>query len=295
MLRIGLSQPAKTLGEKGGARSHEAVTIDRRGPVLALEGTLAVDESRQGTTAERNPYTWCGLGLLVAGVALSLIAFLVLSAQAWLMALGIATLILSFILLALARTVPRLPPEVGRIMLETGMENVTAMVEELGIRSRPTYLPSSLAGGRPRALLPLRADTDAPRTIEALPNRLIVRYGPLPDDVGLLVTTAGSVAATMLESTPTGAAGEFEAALEALLVGRLGAADGVRVTAGNPGVCVEVRGPRITGSPAEAGGCLDSSLAAVIATVAAEAWNRPFAVAGEVRRGRRHIVQMEMR
>ncbi len=61
----------------------------------------------------------------------------------WLTALGICMLIISFILLALGRTIPKLPPEVCTLLLETGIDNMATIVEELGIRTKAVYLPSS--------------------------------------------------------------------------------------------------------------------------------------------------------
>ena len=55
---------------------------------------------------DRNPYIWVGLCLLIVGVALVLMATLVLGFLVWLAALGICLLILSFIMLALAEDSP---------------------------------------------------------------------------------------------------------------------------------------------------------------------------------------------
>ncbi|MFQ6122861.1 MAG: hypothetical protein ACE5LA_07390, partial [Dehalococcoidales bacterium] len=59
----------------------------------------------------KNPYTRVGLVLLIGGSLLALSAYFVFFVI-WLTALGICMLILSFILLALGRTIPKLPPEV---------------------------------------------------------------------------------------------------------------------------------------------------------------------------------------
>ncbi|MFQ6122103.1 MAG: hypothetical protein ACE5LA_03480, partial [Dehalococcoidales bacterium] len=59
----------------------------------------------------KNSYIWAGLGLLIAGSLISLADYFIFLLT-WLTALGICMLILSFILLALGRTIPKLPPEV---------------------------------------------------------------------------------------------------------------------------------------------------------------------------------------
>jgi len=102
----------------------------------------------------KNPYTRAGLGLLVAGSLVSLSAYFILLLT-WLTALGICMLILSFILLTLGRTIPKLSPEVSGLLLETGIDNIATIVEELGIRAKAIYLPSSLTSGKPQALIPL--------------------------------------------------------------------------------------------------------------------------------------------
>ena len=65
---------------------------------------------------KKNPYSWTGLSLLVAGSLVSLSAYFILSLT-WLTALGISMLILSFILLALGRTIPKLSPEASVLLL----------------------------------------------------------------------------------------------------------------------------------------------------------------------------------
>jgi len=252
-----------------------------------------MQEDRGKVRTDRNAYTWTGLGLLVAGAIVVLASMLVLSSLVWLTALGIAMLIIAFILLALARTISRVTPEVGMLLLETGIDNIATVVEELGIRSKPVYLPSSLTGGRPQALIPLHSNPSLPKITSALPRRFIVRYGTGPDDVGLLITTAGTVAADMLESTPSPSATQLESSLASLMVGKLGAADRVRVYVVEPGFRVEIHALRIQSTGTWTHQCLDSSLASVVASVAAEAWNKPFIVAREGQHGRTYTVEIE--
>lgn len=242
----------------------------------------------------RNPYTWVGLCLLIVGAALGLTAFFVLGFVVWLTALGIALLIISFILLALARTIPDIPPEVSLLLMETGADNIAAVVEELGIDSKPVYLPSSVTGGRSRALIPLHSNPSVPQIKTSLPQRLIARYGPDPDDIGLLVTTAGTAATGMLEKKPGASAGELESALTFLVRGRLGAADRVRVANANPELTVVVYGSRIENNGAWSHQCLDSSLASVVASVAAEAFDKPVTVTGEQRHGKRYTIGLRV-
>ena len=138
----------------------------------------------------KNSYTWSGFSLLIAGSLLSPVAYFILHLN-WLTALGISMLILSFLLLALGKTIPKLSPEVCGLLLETGIDNIATIVEELGIKTKAIYLPSSLTSGRPQALIPLHSNSSLPSLTKPLPHRLIVKYGANPDDIGLLMAGIG--------------------------------------------------------------------------------------------------------
>ncbi len=241
----------------------------------------------------RNLYTWTGLGLLVAGSLLSLSAFFIFLIT-WLAAMGIAMLILSLILLVLGSTVPKLSPEVSSLLLETGIDNMAAMVEELGIKAKAIYLPSSLTSGRPQALLPLHSNPSLPQMTQVLPRRLMVKYGSNPDDVGLLVTTAGTTAVGMLESRPGPTLAEIESALNSLFNGILGVADGARVTDHENYISVEIRNPRIEDKATWSQQCLGGALASVVASVVAEAWDKPVTIRREEQQRRKCSIELEV-
>ena len=240
----------------------------------------------------KNPYTWAGLGLLIAGSLVSLSAYFILLLT-WLTALGICMLILSFILLALGRTIPKLPPEVCSLLLETGIDNMTTIVEELGIKTKAIYLPSSLTSGRPQALIPLH-DSPSPPINKALPQRLIVRYGAAPDDIGLLLSTIGSTAIGMLESRPGPTSAELESALTLLLSGILGVADRTRVVNHENHIKVEVDNPRIENKATLFHQCLGGPLASVVASLAAEAWDRPVTIKQEEHHKGKYSIELEV-
>ena len=241
----------------------------------------------------KNPYTWAGLGLLVAGSLVSLSSYFILLLT-WLTALGISMLILSFILLALGRTIPKLSPEVSTLLFETGIDNIASIVEELGIRAKAIYLPSSLTNGRSQALIPLHSNPSLPTITKALPQRLIVRYGANPDDVGLLVTTIGTTVVSMLESRPAPTSTELESALTSLFRGILGVADGARVTYRENHIGVEIHNPRIENKTTWFHQCLGGPLASVVASVAAEAWNRPVTISQEEHHKGKCSIELEV-
>ena len=98
-----------------------------------------------------NVYSYLAIVLLISGAAFAPISYLLLDSIP-LTALAGSMLILGAVCLSLARSIPKVSPETGRMFLETGMENIAALVEELGLRSKAVYLPSSLASdGRPQA------------------------------------------------------------------------------------------------------------------------------------------------
>ena len=241
----------------------------------------------------KNLYTLAGLGLLVAGSLLLLLSYFILLLT-WLTALGISMLILSFILLALGRTIPKLSPEVSALLLETGIDNIATIVEELGIKAKAVYLPSSLTSGRPQALIPLHSNPSPPLITKALPRRLIVRYGANPDDIGLLVTTIGTTAVSMLGPRPGPTLAELESALTSLFVGILGVADGTRVASHENNIRVEIRNPRIENKVTWSQQCLGGPLASVVASVAAEAWDRPVTIRQEEQHRGKCSIELEV-
>lgn len=203
-------------------------------------------------------------------------------------------LILSFILLALGRTIPKLPPEVCGLLLETSIDNMASIVEELGIRTKAVYLPSSLNGGRPQALIPLHSNPSLPPITESLPHRFITRYGTRPEDVGLLLSTVGSAAVAMLESRPGPISTELESALTSLFSGILGVAGRTTVANHENHIKVEIHNPRIEDKATWCHHCLGGPLASVVASVAAEAWDRPVTIKQEEHRKGKYSVELEV-
>jgi len=241
----------------------------------------------------RNPYIWAGLGLLVVGSLVCLSAYLIFG-LIWLTALGISMLILSFILLVLGRTIPKLSPEVSVLILETGIANIAAIVEELGIRATAIYLPSSLTSGRPQALIPLHSNPSLSGMTEALPQRFIVRYGAGSDDIGLLVTTTGTTAVGMLESIPGPNSLELESALTSLFRGILGVADGTTVMVREKHISVDIHKSRIENKTNWSHQCLGGPLASIVASVAAEAWDKPVIIKQEEQLKGKYSIELEV-
>ena len=241
----------------------------------------------------KNPYTWAGFGLLVAGSLVFLSSYFIFLIT-WLSALGISMLILSIILLALGRTIPKLPPEVSGLLLETGIDNIATIIEELGIKGKAIYLPSSLNSGKPQAHIPLHSNPSPSPVTKILPQRLIVQYGASPDDIGLLVATTGTTAIGMLESKPGSTSAELESSLTSLFTGILGVADGAKVVYHENRIRVEIRNPRIESKTTWSHQCLGGPLASMVASVAAEAWDRPVTIKQEEQNRGKCSIELEV-
>lgn len=243
--------------------------------------------------SNRNPYIWSGFGLFLAGILIALPAYLVLH-LIWLTALGLCMIILSLILIALGRSIPRLPPEVCNLLLETGIENIATILEELGITNRALYLPSSLAGGQPRAFIPQHAGAAYPKITKPLGQRLVTRYSENLDDIGVLVSTIGSTAVGMLESRPGARVDELEAALTSLFVGMLGIAEGTTVTPRDNRVIVDINKPHIENDMIRSHQSLGGPLASIAASVAAEAWDKPVVINREEQLETKYSIVLEV-
>lgn len=233
----------------------------------------------------RNSYTLLGLGLIVAGVGLIPVSHLLLQSVP-ITALGMSLVILGAVCFVLGRTRPRLSPEVSAILLETGLENIGMILEELGLKTKAIYIPSSLCGGQPRALLPLHDNPSFPQVRQSLPRRLIVKYGAQPEDIGLLISTPGSTAVGMLQSKPGADLGEIEIALASVLEGMLDLVDGVKIGGNEEMIFVHISAPRMEYRKTVLYECLGSPMASIVASLIADALDKPVVISSEVwRRG----------
>ncbi len=240
----------------------------------------------------RNPYSLAGLVSLLTGGLLVVLGQFIVPVN-WVVALGIVLLIMAFIFFVLGRTVPRLPPAYSHLLLQTGLNNIASLIEELGISTRAVYLPPHVTGGQPRALIPLHDDI-SPHLGDFVPDRLIVRYGENPDDIGLLVTTVGTAAVAMLKQKPGRTLPEMETALTSLMAGTLGVADGASVSESDGHLVIEISQPHIELEETRAGRCLGGPLASLVAAVAAYSHDRPVQVTGEEKVGRGYRVTLKV-
>jgi len=241
----------------------------------------------------RSSYTLLGLGLTLAGSMLSLTSYIVLRSIP-LTSLGTSTVILGAVSLALGRGQPEISREAVSILLESSLENVSAIVEELGLNSRAVYMPSSITGGQPKALVPLRSNPDTPKPKNPLPKRFVVKYGPSPEDLGILINTPGSIIMKMLESKPGSSLADMESALSSVLTGVTDLADAVKVTMSGERIVVEVSKPRLGCRDIRAYRCLGSPIASIVASVAAEALGEPVTVENEEYEDGKSVIELKV-
>lgn len=233
------------------------------------------------------------MGLTLTGALLFFLAYFVLGSTP-LSALGISTMIVGGVSLALGRGDPKISPEASAILFESGLENISAIVEELGLRSKAIYLPSSMTQGKPKALIPLHSNPHLPKVEKPLPKRLIVKYGPNPDDMGLLLTIPGYAVSGVVNLNPASASGDLEAALSLVLASATNLADGFTVTMGYETVLVEVSNPRLEYRNMWVYECIGSPMASMVASIAAVVLDKQVSIEREEFERGKQLVELRL-
>jgi len=221
-----------------------------------------------------------GLALSVAGVTFAPIAYFAIGSVPFTV-LGLSAIMLGFTCIALASARPSVSPDACELMLRAGMQNTTALLEELELRGNAVYLPSAMTGGSTRALIPLAAGQDINEIKGKIPARLIVRYGSNPGDMAISVTTAGGMTIDLLEAKPGPTSSEIEAAVIQILAGVLDIAASVAVKMTGSLVEVGVSGSRMHYEDVWYHPCLGSLTASISAAVSSEALGRPIRIKDE--------------
>ena len=217
--------------------------------------------------------------LAIAGAILAPIFYFIVGSPP-LTATAISAVILGFTCIAIANSRPYLSAETAQILLKTGMENTTALLEELGLQNKATYLPST-SKSQSRAVIPLVDKVGTNIVAENLPKRLIVRYGPNSEDMAIAVTTPGNISIALLENKPGPTADEMEAALNYLLTGVLDIAHNVSVHTMDSKVEVKINAPKMSYENTWYYKCLGSPIASIAAAVVAEALKKPLRITEE--------------
>ena len=240
----------------------------------------------------RNPYLRLGVVLVISGAALAPVFYFVL-ASVPLTALALSAIMLGLVSAMLGNARPNITPEASQMMLRTGIENLAALIEELGLRSRAIYLPGS-GGGRPKAIIPLSEDGPLPEKAKTIPDRLVARYGPNLEDMCLVVTTPGAVSLDGVTLSPGADPDQIEPVLSHILIGILDLADSVSVHNLGDRIAVEVTNPKLKYDNVWFYRCLGSPLASIAATVASQALDRAVRVTTEQETGKRVRIEIEV-
>jgi hypothetical protein len=228
-----------------------------------------------------NSYNMLSVCLVLTGVLLSCVSYFVLSSTP-LTALGISALMMAGVSYAIGNGQPKISPEASAIFLHSGIENISALVEELGLKSKAIYLPSSMTSGKPQALIPLHSNSVSMQFGKIVfPKRLIVKHGSNPEDLGLLVTTPGSAVSSLVAAKSDSTAGDLESALTAVLAGTVNLADGAKVSLDNDVVRVEVSNPHLEDAKMWIYDTLGTPLASIVASVIAQVLDKPVLIEDE--------------
>lgn len=227
----------------------------------------------------KDPYRLLGVGLCLAGAVFTPLAYFILDSVP-LTAVALSAVIIGVVCVALANTRPYVSPEACQMLLKTGMENTAALLEELGLKNKAVYLPSTMREGQPQAIVPLE-DTKAELIRGKIPGRLIVRYGAGPEDMAIAVTTPGSVSAGLLKTRPGPNSGEIEGAASYILTGVLDLASSVTVNMADGRIDVLVRGVRLRPEDTRYHHCLGSPVASIVAAICSEALGKPVRIGEE--------------
>lgn len=209
---------------------------------------------------------------------LSIAAYLIFDSIP-LTALGLSVILIGAVSFAIARGQPKISSEACSIFLQFGFENISAVVEELGLKSKAVYLPSSITGDKPKALIPL--DSTVQFGDKLLLKRFITEYGSKPQDTGWLVITPGSAVGGLVESKPDCSAGDLEYAISQVLFSSGDFADGARVTMDAEKVLVEVTHPRLESNKMWIYEILGTPIASFVASVAAQVLDKPVVIQSE--------------
>jgi hypothetical protein len=240
-----------------------------------------------------NPYRLLGIALTVAG-AISAPVFYFIVGAVPLAAVSLSAVIIGLTCVALANARPYISPEACQMLLKTGMENTSALLEELGITNKAVYLPSDRMEGRSQALIPLTDKMDIRNTQVKLPGRLIIRYGAGLEAMAIAVTTPGNVTMGLLTSKPGPAADEIETALNYILTGVLDIANSASADLFDSTVKIEVSGAKFSYENIWYYRCLGSPIASIAASITSEALGKPVRIQDESNKKGKSIITLEV-
>jgi hypothetical protein len=240
-----------------------------------------------------NPYRLLGIGLIVAGAVFAPVAYFLINSIP-LTAIALSAVMIGFTSAALASSRQQISPEASQMILETGMENISALLEELGLTHKAIYLPSTMRTGTAQALIPLSGEIDVNRIKGKLPRRLIVRYGDNPGDMAIAVTAPGGTTLKSLEIKTGSTSSEIEQAITYVLTGLLDIADAVEVHINENSINVEVSGTRLHFDNVWYYQCMGSPVASIAASITSDGLGKPVRIKEETYHKGKSSIQLEV-
>jgi hypothetical protein len=241
---------------------------------------------------KNNPYRLLGIGLTIAGAIFAPVAYFIINSIP-LTAIALSSIMVGFTSIALASSRPQISPEASQLILETGMENIAALLEELGLNHKAIYLPSSMRDGNAQALIPLSGEIDVRRIKGKIPRRLIVRYGDNPGDMAIATAPGGTGLDKMeIKSGPTSS--EIEQAVTYVLTGLLDLANSVEVRMSEKQLDIEVTGPKLHFENVWYYRCMGSPIASIVASIASEGIGKPLRIQEESYQKGKNLIRLEV-
>ena len=240
-----------------------------------------------------NPYRIFGMGLTVAGAIFAPVAYFLINSIP-LTSIALSSVMVGFTGIVLAASRPTISPEAARLLLETGMENIAALLEELGLNNKAVYLPAAMRIGNAQALIPLSGDIEISRIKDKIPRRLIVRWGDNPGDMAIAVTAPGGIGLNNLEIKSGPTSSEIEQAAAYVLTGLLDLADSIEVHINNEQLNIEVTGPKLHFENVWYYRCLGSPIASIIASIASDSLGKPVRIIEENYQKGKSIIRLEV-
>jgi hypothetical protein len=195
--------------------------------------------------------------------------------------------------IASGSTKPYISAEAFQAVLKPGVENTSALLEELGLRNKALYLPSTpstMGDGHSQTIIPL-GDRDIGAMEGKIPGRFIVRYGADPNGMAIAIATLGSFSLDFLKTRPGPTPEEIESAISYILTGVFDLADSATVDLSNAHIEVTVKGAKLLYEDVWYHRCLGSPIASMVAAICSEALGKPVRVEGESYGGKEgHII-----
>lgn len=240
-----------------------------------------------------NPYRILGMGLILAGAVFAPVAYFLINSVP-LTAIALSSVMIGFTSIALAASRPQISPEAAQMILETGVENTAALLEELGLSGKAIYLPSAMRIGNAQALIPLNGDIDVLRIKDKIPRRLIVHWGENPEDMAIAVTAPGGVGFDRRDIKAGPTSSEIEQAVTYVLTGLLDLADSVEVRLDGNLVTIEVVGPKLHYENVWYYRCLGSPIASIVASIVCDGIVKPVRIIEENHRQHKSTIRLEV-